>query len=105
MNRKQFNQHINSTLKALREVESRDWYSLLLASANPIDEVGEAVKLIKVAAGYKQFVRECPDTGSETRREAYLLLRAAYDGGVFPPRQHVSKAQFKRLLDMHLSRL
>ena len=105
MNRKQFDQNIAAALKALREVENRGWHSMLLASANPIDEGGEAVKLMKVAAAYKRFVREFPSVGVEAKLEAYAILRAAYDNRMFPPRKHVSKAQFERLLDMHLERL
>lgn len=62
------------------------------------------MKLIKIAACYKDFTHEFPDADIETKLEAYAVLRAAYDNRNFPTRKHVSKAQFERLLDMHLSR-
>jgi hypothetical protein len=107
MNRKQFDQNIAAALRTLREVERRDWHAILLASANPVDEGGEAMKLVKIAAGYQQFVREFPNVNydTKTKQEAYAILRAAFENQHFPPRQHVSKAQFGRLLDMHLKLL
>lgn len=104
VNRKQFDQSIANALKALREVESRSWHSIFLASANPIDEGGEGLKLVKVAVAYKQFVREFADASIEARLEAYAILRAAYDNRIFPSRKHLSKTQFERLLMMHLER-
>ena len=101
---KQLQQHIAKSLKTLREVESRGWHSILLPSVDPINEPGEALKLIKIAACYLDFTREFADADIETKLEAYAVLRAAYDNHKFPSRKHVSKAQFERLLDMHLER-
>lgn len=101
---KQLQQKLAKAQKTLREVESRGWHSILLSSVDPINEGGEALKLVKVAACYKDFTREFPDADIETKLEAYAVLRAAYDNRKFPARKHVSKAQFERLLDMHLSR-
>ncbi len=101
---KQLQQHIAKSLKTLREVESRAWHSILLSSADPIYEAGEALKLVKIAVGYKDFTREFADADIETKLEAYAVLRAAYDNRKFPSRKHLSKAQFERLLTMHLER-
>ena len=101
---KQLQQYISSALKTLKQVEGRDWHNILLSSVNPIDEGSEALKLVKIAAGYKQFNREYPGCDTDTKLEVYAVLRAAYDNRKFPTRKHVSKAQFERLLDMQLSR-
>ena len=95
---------MTKALKTLREVESRVWDRILLSSVDPINEGGEALKLIKIAACYKDFTREFADANIDTKLEAYAVLRAAYDNRKFPTRKHVSKAQFERLLDMQLSR-
>ena len=105
MIKKQLQQHIAKALKTLHEVESRSWHDILLTSINPIDEAGEAVKLIKIALGYKQFVVNNPSVDAETKREAYLALRAAYDNQRFPKRNHLNKELFEQLLDIHLLRL
>ena len=102
---KQLQQHIAKSLKTLREVESRGWHDILLSSTNPIDEAGEALKLIKIALGYAQFVANNPTVDADTKHEAYLVLRAAYDNQHFPRRNHLSKEQFEQLLDIHLERL
>lgn len=101
---KQFQQHIAKAQKTLREVESRGWHSILLSSVDAINEAGEALKLIKIAACYKDFTREFADADIETKLEAYAVLRAAYDNRKFQSRKHLSKAQFERLLMMHLER-
>jgi len=89
-------------LKVLKEVEGREWYAILLDSADPIGEASEAVKLIKLAAAYKVFSANYPMASIALRREAYCILRVAFDGGYFPPRKFLSKAQFGELLDLHL---
>lgn len=99
---KRLNPHLARALKVLKEVEERDWYAILLDSSNPIDEGGEAVKIIKVAAAYKQFLSLNPDAKHDTKEEAYKILRVAFDGRHFPPRRHLTKAQFGQLLDLHL---
>jgi hypothetical protein len=98
-------QKLAQAQKTLREVKSRGWHSILLSSISPIDEGGEALKLVKIAAGYKQFNREYPNFDLEAKQEVYAVLRAAYDNRRFPPRRHLSKAQFERLLMLHLERL
>jgi hypothetical protein len=102
---KQLQQHISSALKTLKEVEGRGWHNILLSSVDPINEGGEALKLLKIAAGYKQFNREYPGCSADTKLEVYAVLRAAYDNRCFPSRKHLSKAQFERLLMMQLERL
>jgi len=89
-------------LKVLKEVERREWYAILLDSANPISEGSETVKLVKVAAAYKVFSAKYPMASIDLKREAYRILRVAFDGGLFPHRKHLSKVQFGELLDLHL---
>lgn len=101
---KHYQAHIAKALKALREVESRVWYSILLSSVDPVNEAGEALKLLKIAACYQDFTREYANVDIETRLEAYAVLRAAYDDQHFPPRRHLSRAQFEYLLVLHLER-
>jgi hypothetical protein len=100
---KRLNPQLARALKLLKDVDERDWYAILLDSANPIDEGGEAVKIIKVAMAYKLFVDMNPDVKFEAKTEAYKILRVAFDGRHFPPRRYLSKAQFGQLLDLHLS--
>ncbi len=85
-------------------MESRGWHSILLSSADPINEGGEAVKLIKITACFQDFTREFADADIGTKLEAYAIRRATYDSRKFPSRKHVSKAQFEHLLDTHLAR-
>ena len=75
---------------------------MLLDSKNPTYEEFEAVKLIKVAAAYKNFISRHTDATLELKKEAYRILRIAFDGGRFPKRKYLSKAQFGQLLDLHL---
>lgn len=77
-------------------------FAILLDSANPIDEGGEAVKIIKVAVAYKRFLNMNPDVKFEAKEEAYKMLRIAFDGRHFPRRRNLSKEQFGQLLDLHL---
>jgi len=104
MMHKQLQQHISKAQKALGEVEQRSWHGILLSSINPIDESGEALKLLKIASGFQQFTREFAETNYDAKQEAYAVLRAAYDNRSFPQRRYLSKLQFARLLVLHLER-
>ncbi len=99
---KKLHPSLHRALKVLKEVEKRDWYAILLDSPNTIDEGGEAVKLIRVAAAFKIFLELNHETIFDVRQEAYKILRVAFDGRHFPPRKYLSKAQFGQLLDLHL---
>ena len=92
-------------LKVLREVEGRDWDSILLSSANPVDRMGLLMTLREVARCYRHFVLTYPEASQQVKEEAYICLRIAFDGGRFPMRKHLSKEQFGMILDCHLESL
>ena len=93
---------IHQALKALRDVESRPLHDILLDSVDVTRPREEAEKLIKIAGCYQAFVRLERVSDPDLRREAYLVLRAAYNCAYFPPRRYLSRRQFELLLDLHL---
>jgi hypothetical protein len=101
MKRKVLDQQIGKALRLLREVEQRPWY-LILLDGNVTDELGEAQRIISLAACYQQFLRQYPHCSLGEKAEAHAILKAAFVNALFPSRQHLSKNQFGMLLDLHL---